>query len=54
MSGACRLRFGRELQSCVAGWVIVVVVTGVVGRIGCLSLLPVKSLSIASHFEQSS
>ena len=40
--------------SCVVGWVVVVVVIGVVGRAGCLSLLLMKSLSIASHFELSS
>ena len=38
---------------CVGGWVVVVLVIGVVGRVGCLSLLLMKSLSIASHFEPS-
>ena len=37
----------RLLWSCVVGWVLVVVVTVVVGRVGCLSLLLMKSLSIA-------
>ena len=40
--------------SCVVGWVVVVVLAAVVGRAGCLSLLFVKSLSIASYFEVSS
>ena len=40
--------------SCVVGWVVVVVVIGVVSRAGFLSLLLVKSLSVASHFELSS
>ena len=40
--------------SCVVGWVVVVVVIKIVGRAGCLSLLPVKSLSIASHVQLSS
>ena len=33
---------------------VVVVVIGVVGRAGCLSLLLKKSLSIAPHFDLSS
>ena len=33
---------------------VVVVVRGIVGRVGCLSLLLMKSLSVASHFELSS
>ena len=37
--------------SCVVGWMVVVVLVDVVGRAGCLSLLFMKSLSIASHFE---
>ena len=40
-------------SSCLS-WVVVVVVIGVVGRAGCLSLLPMKSLSMASNFELSS
>ena len=40
--------------SCVVGWVVAVVVTGVVGRAGCLSLLLMMSLSTASNFELSS
>ena len=40
--------------SCVVGWVVVVVVIGVVGHPGCLGLLLMTSLSIASHFELSS
>ena len=43
-----------SFRSCVLGWIVVVVVMGVVGRAGCLSLLLVKSLSVASHFELSS
>ena len=39
--------------SCVVGWVVVVVVIGVVGRAGCLILLLMKSLSLASHFDLS-
>ena len=35
--------------SCVVGWVVVVVVIGVVCRAGCLSLLLMKSLPIAPH-----
>ena len=42
-----------SLRSCVVSWVVVVVVTRVVGRAGCLSLRLLKSLSIASHFELS-
>ena len=38
---------------CVVGWIVVVVVIGAVGRVGCLSLLLMKSFSIASHFEPS-
>ena len=46
----------REISgvSSLVGWIVVVVVMGVVGRVGCVSLLLVKSLSIASHFEPSS
>ena len=40
--------------SCVVGWVVVVVVVEVAGRAGCSSLLFMKSLSVASHFELSS
>ena len=40
--------------SCVVGWVVVVVLADVVGRAGCLSLLFMKSLSIAFQFEVSS
>ena len=40
--------------SCVVGWVVVVVLVQVVGGAGCFSLLFMKSLSIASHFELSS
>ena len=41
--------------SWVVGWVVVVVlVGGVVGRAGCLSLVFMKSLSMASYFEVSS
>ena len=53
------LRLGRGIQSCtlycsrVVGWVFVVVVMGVVDRVVCLSLLLMKSLSTASHFELS-
>ena len=36
------------VRSCVVGWVVVLVVVGLVGRVGCLSLLLAKSLSIAS------
>ena len=39
---------------CVVGWLVGVVVIRVVGPAGCLSLLLVKSLSTASHFELSS
>ena len=39
--------------SCVVGWVVAVVVMEVVGRVGCLSLLFTKSLSVESHFEPS-
>ena len=39
---------------CVESWVVVVVVIGVVGRVGCLSLLLMKSLSTAAQFELSS
>ena len=46
----------REISgvSSLVGWIVVVVVMGVLGRVGCVSLLLVKSLSIASHFEPSS
>ena len=40
--------------SCVLGWVVAVVLTQVVGRAGCLSLLFMKSISTASHLEVSS
>ena len=40
--------------SCVVGWVVVVVLADVVGCAGCLSLLFMKSLSIAFQFEVSS
>ena len=40
--------------SCVAGWVVVVVVIGGADRVGCLSLPLMKSLFIAFHFEPSS
>ena len=40
--------------SCVVGWVVVVVLVVVAGRADCLSLLFMKSPSIASHFELSS
>ena len=40
--------------SCVTGWVVVVVLVEVVGRAGCLSLLFMKLLSTATHFEVSS
>ena len=43
-----------DVSSCVVGWVVVVVLVEVVGRAGCLSLLFMKSLSMASHFEVSS
>ena len=39
--------------SCVVGWVVVVVVMVVKGRVGCSSLLLTKSLSMDSHFEPS-
>ena len=38
----------------VAGSVVAAVVIGVVGRVGCLSLLFMKSLSTASHSDLSS
>ena len=38
---------------CVVGWIVVVVVIGAVSRVGCLSLLLMKSFSMASHFEPS-
>ena len=41
-------------RSCVTGWVVVVVLVEVVGRAGCLSLLFMKFVFIASHFEVSS
>ena len=34
------------------GLVVVVVVMGVVGRVGCLSLLLFQSLSVESHVEE--
>ena len=37
------------VRSCVVGWVVVVVVMGVAGRAGCLSLLLMMSLSIAGR-----
>ena len=37
------------VRSCVVGWVVVVA-----GRAGCVNLLLMKSLSMASHFELSS
>ena len=49
--------FGREfwvvpvVWSCVVGWVVVVVVLEAMGRAGCLGLLLMKSLVIASHFQ---
>ena len=55
-----RLRFGRRAfvvpvdRWCVVGWVVLFVVIGVAGRAGCLGLLPVEPLSMASHFELSS
>ena len=40
--------------SCLVGWAVIVVVIWVVGRAGCLSLVLMKLLSTASHFELSS
>ena len=48
-------RRGRELQSCAlyvpnaVGLVVAVVEMAVVGRIGCLSLLLTKTVSMESH-----
>ena len=39
------------VRSCVVGWVVVVVLVEVVGRAGCLTLLFLTSVLIASHFE---
>ena len=42
------------VSSCVVGWIVVVMVTRVMGRADCLSLLLMKSLSKESNFELSS
>ena len=42
------------VRSCVVGWTVVVVLVEVVGRAGCLSLLFMKWLPIATHCEVSS
>jgi len=59
-SVSCRLRRGRGLESCVCvacptavGLAVVVVPIGVVGLVGCLSLLLTKLLSTESHVKPS-
>ena len=54
MSSVLSSSCSSSLVLCVVGWVVVVVVIGVVGRPGCLSLLLMKSLPMASPHELSS
>ena len=52
MSGV-PLSFCTLCCSCVVGKVVLVVVKGVVSRVGCLGLLLKTSLSMDTHFEPS-